>query len=342
MLRKLLKPPHNKALILAATLALGFGIAEVAVRATGRFDSAGNFVFKNRVIHPLKLPLAAVNENLRLLHEPGRATIVHDPVAGWVPRPDSASANGLYRYNSQGLRSPVAAYADRPDSGVLRLALFGDSFTHGDDVPYEDSFGATLERLLNERGRPAEVLNFGVGGYGLDQALLRYLGQGVAFHPDIVVMGFQPENLKRNLNLLRPLYDPRTTLPFFKPRYVVHDSTLRLINYPVPPPETVPGVLGDLANWDLLPFEHIYDPADYRDVWWRRSKLLATVADVAFRRDDPWLRKRIGYSRQGEEVDVGGAVINIFAREAAAAGSRFLILHLPTQQEMVVAAKLGH
>ena len=87
----------------------------------------------------------------------------------------------MYRYNTQGIRSPVPAFTPRAAEGVLRIALFGDSFTHGDDVPVEHSFGQVLEQQLITAGIPAEVLNFGVGGYGIDQAMLRFKEHGAAF-----------------------------------------------------------------------------------------------------------------------------------------------------------------
>ena len=68
-----------------------------------------------------------------------------------------------------------------------------------------------------------------------------------------------------------------------------------LINVPVLPPGRVAEVLGDLENWALLPHEHFYDPADYRRVWWRHSKMLATLSDLKSGQNDTWLFKRLLY-----------------------------------------------
>ena len=44
-----------------------------------------------------------------------------------------------------------------------------------------------LQHKLKDAGIRAEVLNFGVGAYGMDQAYLRWREQGKNFAPDIVI-----------------------------------------------------------------------------------------------------------------------------------------------------------
>ena len=61
----------------------------------------------------------------------------------------------------------------RPD-GSLRLACFGDSFTFGDEVQDAWCYPAMLE----QRNPGLEALNYGVGAYGTDQALLQIHLQG--------------------------------------------------------------------------------------------------------------------------------------------------------------------
>ena len=338
---KTLKPIHLKILLSLGTLVFIFTAAEVTVRFMGDWDASGNFYFKNRIIHPHKMPLEMVAEPTRILQESDDSIVTYHEVLGWAPRPGSRSANGMYSYNSQGIRSPLSSYSDRPAEGILRIALFGDSFTHGDDVPYEHSFGAVLEQMLNEAGIPAEVLNFGVGGYGIDQAMLRFKQQGAAFAPHLVVLGFQPENLKRNLNLLRPLYDPRSGLPFSKPRFILSGQNLSLINVPVLPPEKLVDTLRDFDDWELRPHEYFYDPVDFQTSWWQHSKLFATVVELKADPRNHWLLKRIIFQEGSEEQQVGWGVIQAFEQEVAAAGSRFMIVHLPSHPEMELHAGLG-
>jgi hypothetical protein len=171
--------------------------------------------------------------------------------------------------------------------------------------------------------------------------MLRFQQQGAALAPDLVVFGFQAENLKRNRNLLRPLYDPRSGLPFAKPRFNLDDQGIRLINVPVLPPDRLAATLRDIDDWELRPHEYFYDPEDFQGSWWQHSKLLATVVDLKVKREDHWLLKRIIFEDNGDEQQLGWAVTQAFSQEVAAAGSRFMIVHLPSHQEMELRAGLG-
>ena len=69
-----------------------------------------------------------------------------------------------------GLEIDVHRLRDR----LLRLAVFGDSFTHCDEITYQNCWTSRLESLWPN----TEVLNFGVPGFGPDQAWLRYQRDG--------------------------------------------------------------------------------------------------------------------------------------------------------------------
>lgn len=106
---------------------------------------------------------------------------------------------------------------------VIRILAFGDSFTYCDGSPDN----STWPYFLNQTGI-LEVLNFGVPGYGLDQAFLRYLKEGAQYQADIVFIGYMPENIGRHLNTFRPFYN-NLEWPFTKPRFVESAHGLKLI-----------------------------------------------------------------------------------------------------------------
>jgi hypothetical protein len=149
------------------------------------------------------------------------AQVDHDPVLGWVD---------LREANSAGMRD-MLDYARHPPPGRIRVAAFGDSFTYGAGVDLADSWG----RQLTAIDPTLEVLNYGVGGYGLDQAYLRYLGVGASFRPHVVLIGYMSENISRHVNVFRPLYsDLYSGNIFTKPRFLVRDKTLVLLPNPLP------------------------------------------------------------------------------------------------------------
>jgi len=75
---------------------------------------------------------------------------------------------------------------DKP-SGLRRVAFLGDSFTFGCWTPsYETSLVGEFEAGLSRQR--LEALNFGVGGYGLDDEELLLSEEVLAFAPDWVIV----------------------------------------------------------------------------------------------------------------------------------------------------------
>ena len=147
--------------------------------------------------------------------------IAYDSVLGWGIKKNGKY--GKYSANSQGIRAN-RVYEEISSIKVLRIASFGDSFTHGDEVKNEE----TWQEVLSTLGNNLEVINFGVPAYGLDQAYLRYEHHGKMFNPDIVLIGFMSENINRNVNIFPPFYVPDAAVPLSKPRFHILNDSLHL------------------------------------------------------------------------------------------------------------------
>jgi hypothetical protein len=312
--------------IVAAALLLSLVACEAAVRVLVRTDDTGQRWLGDLRLLPYRLPQAQIAATLARL-ERGDTFLAYDPDLGWAPRPHARSTSGPFRVNGAGIRADdESAAAPRP--GVLRIALFGDSFTFGDEVPLEDTWGAALERGLAARGVAAEVLNFGVNAYGMDQAYLRWKRDGRRFHPDVVIYGFQPENVLRDLNVFRPLYFAGTEVPLSKPRLVIDGDELVTLNVPTIPPAEMPQVLATLPEQPLLAHERFYDPW-YAPHWWEHSALAAALATVAATREDALFRL------DDEGHALAGRIAGAFAHDVAASGAAFLVVHLPRKQDLL-------
>ena len=125
---------------------------------------------------------------------------------GFALRPEaegvwSREGRGSVRINQAGFRG--ADLPEAPASGVLRIAVVGDSFTEALQVDEKDTFVKRLESELNADqacalrrnfSGPVEVLNFGVGSYGTGQALLTWRYLAKRYRPDVVILAVYPGN----------------------------------------------------------------------------------------------------------------------------------------------------
>ena len=98
-------------------------------------------------------------------------------------------------------------------------SAFGDSFTHADEVKDSEAWPFRLSELLG-----CEIENYGAGGYGQDQAYLKYL----KYHPngDLVIVAMTQEMLRRNLAASWRFY---AGLPNTVPKPIFHIKAGQLV-----------------------------------------------------------------------------------------------------------------
>ena len=141
-------------------------------------------------------------------------SIAYDPVLGW-----DFDQHGD-RIRGEQVVSQV------PHKDKLRVVALGDSYVFGIDLREEDTFAS----LLMQRNPKLDVLNMGIPGYGIDQAVLKYLRYGVKWQPDVIVLGIYLTDYER------------AALSFTfgaKPRYQITDTGYRVENRPLAKPNAV-------------------------------------------------------------------------------------------------------
>lgn len=214
-------PRRDELLVLAASTLLCVAATELAIR-TGLIPLPGT-------IH------SSAWRRERWLRDHGPAGKItnqdlidrHDPLLGWtlLENLDGVNVGGaLVRSNSRGMRGR-REYPLEPGAG-LRVVALGDSFTFGECVEDDESFAAQLEAAI----APGEVLNLAVHGHGHDQQLLRLREQGLAYRPDVVLLGFLNADVERNQLYFRD---------YAKPRFRLRGGSLELEHVPVPAPEAL-------------------------------------------------------------------------------------------------------
>lgn len=225
-----------------------------------------------------------------------------DPITGWshIPGASGRSFNPFYEFdaqvsfNSRGIRGPESLGYAKPE-GVFRVLLLGDSFMEAVQVNDDETLGEQLAALLqSQMGRPVEVVNAGVSGFGTDQQLLWLGEEGVNYAPDLVLLAVYPHNdFMNNAEILESANQGGINKPFFS----LVDGELQLRYYPFDPsavpavtspfveaplPDTPSGPLTPVANWlrQRSAFYRYFDPhiriaAPRLAAWLARTGLLA-------------------------------------------------------------------
>ncbi len=134
-------------------------------------------------------------------------TNVPDEKVGWVAqRGFRGRATNMFgefdtelRINRDGFRG--YDYPLTKPSNTLRIAFLGDSFTFAEQVEEPQTFVRRTETLLNGKLRSKgilnlhiECMNFGIGGYDLQQYVLCYEDYVRKYHPDVVVVAIYVDN----------------------------------------------------------------------------------------------------------------------------------------------------
>jgi lysophospholipase L1-like esterase len=346
MTRKRRRRVKRVALMLLAVL-VSFGTLEIAVRQvliTETID--GQAIYAHRFwLLPHKLPVLRTEQILeQYFSRSDSSYVMYDPLLGWTLRPLATSDNGQYTTNAAGLRAD-REYTLDPPGEMVRIAVFGDSFTHGEQVNNGETWPDQLDAMLDE----AEVINFGVSGYGIDQAYLRWHHVGRSYQPDIVILGLVDADVFRVVNVMRPLYLYLTGIPFSKPRFVLgDDGELSLINSPAIAPETIVETLRSFPDSPLAPYEYFYKPADFEDHWYLQSRLVAALLTIRERTQIDGLGGLLSpefdssehthldalLDPSDEAAQITLAILNTWASEVEAQGGQFIVVHLPRLYEL--------
>lgn len=255
----------------------------------------------------------------------------YDPDLGW---------HALESFlNKQGVRSDHE-YDDFSNA----ISVYGDSYTFCDGVTVEESWPMQLEALMG-----CGVMNFGVGGYGTDQAMMR-LEKTYADAPvPTVLLCVQVENINRCVNIYRGFYQTGFSPP--KPRYLLDGDGLRVYN-PFNTPDAVRDMLLDHP-------EKLVAEARKYDYWCQRELVFGEpwslhfpyTFQMAMRLPFIMNRVHIGTSNLAShvplfETDSEGyqvltRIIRRFRQFGAQQGFRALIVVFPTPRDIFRMAETG-
>lgn len=276
-----------------ASIIVAFTTAEIVIRLFV-VDSAEGPVFANSLLPPRSWGAVATRNRAILTKVAAQGSfLVYDRELGWTNGPSRQSRDynvnvsrqyltdllrrsprdprvsrlrsglgseeSIYLSSVEGIRSPRPGMSFAGLSPKRRIALVGDSFTFGLEVPYDLTWGHQLELAL---GPGTQVLNFGVDGYGVDQAVLRYQQDVLPWRPGIVILGVIDDDLRRTMCVYAFLCFPFSQMPFPKPRFLLDGSALRRLNRPLPTPDSIFSA-PSISDLPFIQQDRSFDPVEW-------------------------------------------------------------------------------
>lgn len=298
-----------------------FCAGEAAIRLLSRPDPMGTRVGAT-LLQPYDWNQVA-EANRRLLQKSStpEAYYIADADLGWTVGPSRASADGLYFSSAEGLRSRKAGEQYRDIPGGKAIALFGNSFAFSEEVSYEQSLAHHLELDL---GQGARILNFGVPGYGVDQALLRLRKEIGSWSPKVAILSFIQDDLMRTGNMYVFL-KPEWKIPLSKPRFVSKDNGLSLLNSPTLAPQNI------FAFSSVFELPHLdYEIQFFSHHWRRHSFHESALIRYLIGRFPVWPREGANPNTSDEALTrLGTLIVESFGHEARKAGAVPIIVYFP-------------
>ncbi len=255
-----------------------------------------------------------------------------DSELGWRVRPNLRTEMDVT--NSRGMRGE-REYSPAPPAGIVRLAIFGDSFVYGSEVRGESAWPALIEQAHPD----IEALNFGVPAYGPGQAYLRFKAEASSVAPHIVALAIDPWMIDRAVAVVATGYQGGKEFRT-KPRFFL-DEAGQLVLLPNPVRDrsalerlrSEPGRIRELGERDFW-----YEPVIFENALYDYSatvRLVSVFCSKLVKRFVDPDRPMTGlpgaqvFNASSEAFRVLTTILLHFANEAELAGMRPTVLMLP-------------
>ena len=222
--------------------------------------------------------------------------VISDPRLGVAFRPGANFVfftEGMYLggVNKYGYLGP--AYPPKKESGVLRVALLGDSFIEGFQLFDRFHLRTVLENELNRMGpRHAEVMNFGYSGFDLGLMYYHFTEVVEKFSPDVALFFVGQDDMAENGEGFGPIFSAvndsvRVDLSFAQSARYKRSMKLRLVHrlalysmarnvYLRVQEGGAPGILlGKVYDWfHAGPRKETPEPVGGKDNFWPLNKAI--------------------------------------------------------------------
>ncbi len=262
---------------------------------------------------------------------------------GWLYAPgaedvlETSEFKILYKINSKGLRDEEHDYEKK--KGIFRILALGDSLTFGESVNTGKRYTGLIGKALDK----TEVVNMGVQGFGIDQALLYFEKEGVKYHPDLVILFITDVSIKRCASFRRE--------SGFKPRFELDPTGEKLVIAKTPVSEELekpmPVKREEVRELEaeykralessFFEYSILFNFLRYRS---KEAEIEKKVREELENRDHAFwgtVKKNISGSKTNDIPDktflkIVFLILDSYAQECRKMGARFLVVNIDTQR----------
>lgn len=218
----------NIALVIASFL-FSLAIIEVGLRLRkGELTHFQNILFKSHNFQPDRLSVGYPEQ--------------FDSLLGWVPKSNIEALDRTTGSPVKTLNHGIRSTGHFQTKSKKMILTVGDSFTWGDQVANEETWPTYLQQILQ-----TPVINAGVSGYGIDQAILRAESLIDSIKPTHLILSFIANDIIR--------CGWSKSWGMAKPFFKVSEKGLQLANSPVsqiPPKRPELGPMRNLLGRSYL------------------------------------------------------------------------------------------
>ena len=251
---------------------------------------------------------------------------IYDDMIGWTAGVNRKARIGNVSYfsSSEGIRAPHEGITYGKLGGKQRVALMGDSFTFGDELLYEDTWGSRLDEAL---GPEVQVLNFGGSGYGIDQAYLRYEKEVRRWDPKVVIFSLVSHDVQRTMTVYPFINWPEWNIPFSKPRFILREGEFKELNIPPIAPDAIFS-RASISELPYLEYDKGYSVTDWQQDYLHFSYLIRLFIS----RFPRWSASLPDVSEEALLL-VNASIVKAFVRSAEQSGAIPIIVYFPTKAD---------
>jgi len=150
----------------------------------------------------------------------------YDKNLGWLKRPNITDYHDRLKKKTKFSIDKLGARKSQHSNLKKKIEAYGDSFVFGRYVKDDQVWTEILSKNLN-----CHVINYGVGNYGFDQALLRY-EKNKHRNSIYTIIGVVPETINR-INSIWKHYLEFGNIYGFKPSFFLKGEKLKLRKNPI-------------------------------------------------------------------------------------------------------------